>query len=43
MNGGIRIRSSVNYDQMKNDPCGCECNLCDCIKKHEKIQDFNRV
>ena len=29
---------------MKDDPRSCECNkLCNCLKKPEKIQDFNGV
>ena len=29
---------------MKNNPCSCECNLCNCIRGlKKKIQDFNEV
>ena len=28
---------------MKNDPCSCELNLCNCERSLKKIQDFNGV
>ena len=28
---------------MKNDPCSCQCNLCNCVRSLKKIQHFKGV
>ena len=31
------------FHHTKNDPHGCEHNLCNCVSSPKKIQDFNRI